>query len=134
MAFDQTITNGVVCLTFHGILDAEDLRRGAELFARMEAEFEPSPNRMADLSSVDRMDVDFGAVEALAAVRRIAPLKNKVKSAIIAPKPVLYGFARMFQTLNDNPDITLKIFRDRDLGWAWLNEAETTAGEDGNAK
>ena len=131
MAFDQTITNGIVCLTFHGILDAEDLRRGAELFARMEADLEPSPNRMADLSSVDRMDVDFGAVEALAAVRRIAPLKNKVKSAIIAPKPVLYGFARMFQTLNDNPAITLKIFRDRDMGWAWLNE--TTGGDEGNA-
>ncbi len=131
MAFDQTITNGIVCLTFHGILDAEDLRRGAELFARMEADLEPSPNRMADLSAVDRMDVDFGAVEALAAVRRIAPLKNKVKSAIIAPKPVLYGFARMFQTLNDNPAITLKIFRDRDMGWAWLNE--TTEGDEGNA-
>jgi hypothetical protein len=122
MAFDQTIVNGVLCFTFHGNLTAEDFRRGAELSAKAEAEFERAPNRMADLSSVEGLNIDFGAVEALAAVRRVAPLKNKVKSAIIAPRPVLYGFARMFQTLNDNPNIILKIFRDRDSGWAWLTE------------
>lgn len=121
MAFDLKITNGVICVTLNGVLNSEDLRGAAESFHKLEAQAAVCPNRIIDLSSVDEVNLDFGAVEKLAALRNTTPLKNEVKSAIVATKPVQYGFARMFQTLNTNPKICLKLFTDRDAGWAWVN-------------
>lgn len=120
MAFDVKIVDGIICLTFNGSLNSDDLWRVTDLYGKIESQAEVTPDRMADISLVDKVELDFGAVEAVAAIRQVAPLKNKVKSAIIAPKPVLYGFARMFQTLNDNPKITLELFRDKESCWAWL--------------
>jgi hypothetical protein len=120
MPFDLTVVDGIICLTFNGALSSDDLWRVSDLYAKIEAESKVSPDRMADISLVDKVELDFGAVEAVAAVRRGTMLKNKVKSAILAPKPVLYGFARMFQTLNDNPQITMELFRDKESCWAWL--------------
>jgi hypothetical protein len=120
MPFDLTVVDGIICLTFNGALSSDDLWRVSDLYAKIEAESKVSPDRMADISLVDKVELDFGAVEAVAAVRRGTMLKNRVKSAILAPKPVLYGFARMFQTLNDNPQITLELFRDKESCWAWL--------------
>ena len=120
MPFDVKIVSGIICLTFNGSLNSDDLWRVTDLYSKIEATAEVTPDRMADISLVDKVELDFGAVEAVAALRRSAPLRNTVKSAILAPKPVLYGFARMFQTLNDNPLITLELFRDRESCWAWL--------------
>jgi hypothetical protein len=42
--------------------------------------------------------------------RKAQTLANPVKSAAVAPQPVHVGFARMFQTLNEHPQITIEIF------------------------
>jgi hypothetical protein len=69
------------------------------------------------------LDLDFPKMEAVASRRRKAPLKNKVKSAIVAPRLDQFGFARMFATLNDNPNIEIQIFNDRDRALEWLGGA-----------
>lgn len=120
MPVDLKIVNGIICLTCTGNLSSDDLWRACDLYAKIEAEAETTPDRMADISLVDKVELDFGAVEAVAAVRRVAPLKNQVKSGIVATRPVLYGFARMFQTLNDNPKIVVELFRDTESCWVWL--------------
>lgn len=42
----------------------------------------------------------------------MVPFPNDFKSAIIVSTPVQRGMARMFQSLNDNPRITIRIFDD----------------------
>lgn len=84
-----------------------------------------SPDRVADLSTVEGVSLNFSAITNYAAARRTAPLKNKVKAAIVAPHPLQYGFARMFQTLNDNPDINMEIFTDTDSGLAWISAGKS---------
>jgi hypothetical protein len=37
---------------------------------------------------------------------------------------VQYGIARMFQSLNNNPWITIQIFEDRPSAMKWLDEVE----------
>jgi hypothetical protein len=120
MAFELKIEAGIAWIRFHGQLTSADLVGGAEGLAKMETEAEVAPDRISDLSSIDGLTLDFAAVEACASLRRSAPLKNLVKSAIIAPTPVQFGFARMFQTLNTNPKVTVRIFTDAESALAWF--------------
>ena len=129
VAFDSQIAEGIVYLTFRGYVTAEDIRDMVDLLAKIETEAKVSPDRIADLSAIEGMSLNFSAIIDYSVMRRKAPLKNKVKAAIVAPHPLQYGFARMFQTLNDNPDINMEIFTDKDSGLAWIS---TGQGSDGH--
>jgi hypothetical protein len=121
VAFDAKITSGMVFLTFRGQVTAEDIRDMTDLLKRIEIEARVSPDRMADLSLIEGISLNFSVITNYATARRTASLRNKVKAAIVAPHPLQYGFARMFQTLNDNPDIIMEIFTDKDSGLAWIS-------------
>jgi hypothetical protein len=120
VAFDSKIAQRIVYLTFRGCVTAEDLRDMADLFAKIETEARVSPDRMVDLSAIEGLNLNFSAIMNYAAARRNAPLQNTVKAAIVAPQTLQYGFARMFQTLNVNPDISMEIFIDQASGLAWI--------------
>ena len=120
MSHSIQILDGVVDIRLHGTVNSTELREVAEATGKIEEELPVSPNRIIDLSLVDEFQLDFREMEQIAKLRRTAPLKNKVKSEIIANKPVQYGYARMFQTLNDNPNIDLELFTDRAEGLAWI--------------
>jgi len=38
----------------------------------------------------------------------------------VASKPAQFGYARMYQTLNENPNIELELFINREKAMAWL--------------
>lgn len=124
MAFNPKISQDIVYLTFRGHVTAEDIRDMTDLITKIEAEAKVSPDRVADLTLIEGISLNFAAIMNYAAARRIAPLKNKVKAAIVAPHPLQYGFARMFQTLNVNPDISMEIFTDQDSGLAWISASK----------
>jgi len=121
VAFDSKMAQGIVCLTFRGYVMAEDIRDMVDLLTKIETEARVSPDRIVDLSAIAGISLNFSAITNYAAARRTAPLKNEVKAAIVAPHPLQYGFARMFQTLNDNPDINMEIFTDKDSGLTWIS-------------
>jgi hypothetical protein len=124
VAFDSKIAQGIVHLTFRAHVTAEDIRDMVDLLAKIETEARVSPDRIADLSAIEGISLNFSAIIDYAVMRRKAPLKNKVKAAIVAPHPLQYGLARMFQTLNDNPDIDIEIFTDRNCGLAWISASQ----------
>lgn len=111
-----------------GVIVAADLPGHAQDLARIEAGLPASPHRIADLTAVTGGDVSFDQVNGFAALRRTARLRNPVKSAIVVRTPVQFGVARTFQTLNDNPDITIRVFRDDAEARAWLRNTPATAG------
>lgn len=121
VAFDSQIAQGIVYLTFRGHVTAEDIRDMTDLLTKIETKAKVSPDRIADLSAIEGVSLNFSAIVNYAAARRTAPLKNRVKAAIVAPNPLQYGFARMFQTLNVNPDISMEIFTDKDSSLAWIS-------------
>jgi hypothetical protein len=124
VAFDSKIAQGIVYLTFRGYVTAEDIRDMVDLLTKIETEAKVSPDRIADLSAIEGISLSFTAITDYSANRRKAPLRNKVKAAIVAPHPLQYEFARMFQTLNDNPDINMEIFTDKDSGLAWISASK----------
>jgi len=43
-----------------------------------------------------------------------------IRSALVADKPIQFGFARMFQMLNDNPRVQIRIFGNLEEAQQWL--------------
>ena len=60
---------------------------------------------------------------ALALHRAQRPIPVPIKSALVALKPVHFGFARMFQMLNDNPRIQIRIFGNLEEAQQWLRSS-----------
>jgi hypothetical protein len=120
MAYEITIRDGMLCITYTGTLDARDFTRLANELAKLEQELPVTPSRLSDLSSCDHIDLDFAAMMAFTANKRTSPPKNPIKSALVAANPTQYGFARMFSALEVHPDIEIQIFPDADAAWAWL--------------
>jgi len=90
---------------------AADLEQLATEAEALEDSVPTAMDRISDITSVERFDVGFPAVSALALRRRVRKFSKGVKSAIIVQDLVQLGLTRMFQTLNDNPQIEIRILR-----------------------
>lgn len=111
-----------VRLNVSGVMTHEDLSRIAAEGARIEAESPATPHRLTDLSGLERLDLKFADVMELVQKRKAGQYRNPFKSAIVATTAEQHGFARMFQTLNDHPQITVAVFSDVAAAEAWLAE------------
>lgn len=120
MAIEFRPRAGVLVIEFSGLASTEDLRRLVEYTIELEAREPVSPDRLVDLSGVTELAFDFPSVEQLAQQRIARPPRNPIRSAVVAPRPVQYGVARMYQTLNTVPTVELRIFRERAAAEAWL--------------
>src|SRR6185503_13202409 len=79
---------------------------------------------LAELEAIERSEptAPLESIRELAARRRTAVLANPIKTAILTATPAALGFGRMFQTLNDNPAITIRIFESEADAVRWLLE------------
>jgi len=120
MAFTVEYKDPIFWITLSGSISGKDLMDGAALMAEEEAKHAVTPDRITDLTAVAEMQLGFDEIMSLAGLRRTIKFSNPFKSAIVAGNEAQMGFARMFQTLNNNPKIAIKIFSDRESALAWL--------------
>ena len=103
-----------------GVLDLRGLDAVVAEVERLESEPAGVKDRITDLTDLERIDVGFEEVFAVANRRAQRKVPTAIRSALIAVHPVHYGFARMFQMLNDNPRIHIRIFANREEALEWL--------------
>ena len=108
-------------ITFLGSIEPRDLSRVA-LEAKSYEGGDVVPHRITDLSRVDKLNISFEDVFQLAAARKLLRFSNTFKSALVVSSDIQMGYARMFQTLNDHPQITLRIFESAAAARVWLDE------------
>lgn len=113
---------GILRIVLPATLTAPELDRIVAALTELERSAAVCPDRMVDMSGVARFRVGFEEIFAAAETRRTHPPRNPIRSAFVAATPVQIGFARMFQTLNDHPRVTLRIFPDTATALAWLKE------------
>jgi hypothetical protein len=121
MAFEMRRENGLLKVAFSGTLTNDDLTRAGMEVAAIEAACDVVPHRIADVRPVERLEIDFRSILSFAEDRKRRQFPNAFKSAIVASDIVHFGFARMFQTLNDNAQITIAIFGDDASALEWLS-------------
>ena len=124
MAINIQIRDGVIEATFHGKITGEDFQQMTETLSDLESRLEVTPDRISDLSDAGFSELSSSNLVAFAASRGMAKLKNKIKSAIIAPESGQFGLARMFRAYNPNPDIEIMIFRDSASAYNWIGLRE----------
>lgn len=122
MPFSITLDGGVMRIVLTGTLTSEDLVRVADAMGEAEDAADVCPPRVTDLACVARFEVGFDDMFRLARRRRQQPPANPIRSAVVASTPVQIGYARMLQTLNDHPQVTMRIFGDADGALAWLTD------------
>jgi hypothetical protein len=105
-----------------GVLDRADLNAMAKEVERLE-DAGVLIDRITDLTSLERIDVGFEEVFAVAQRRAERNVTAPIRSALVANRPVQFGFARMFQMLNDNPRIQIRIFGNLEEAQQWLHSS-----------
>ena len=111
---------GLMEARFDGAITAKDFWRLDQLSREADAQLPASPDRILDISDATFELVEAELVRGIAVVREKEPLKNNVKAAFVAPKPEQFGMARMYQALNQNPALDIRIFKDAPSAYEWL--------------
>jgi hypothetical protein len=120
MPFEIRDDGQFVLMRLFGVLSHADLIAAAAQLERLEDESPAPKNRICDLTSLEEIEVGFQSVLEVAEARTRRPFAAPVKSAFIARRPVHFGFARMFQTLNTNPQIELRIVTSVEEALRWF--------------
>jgi hypothetical protein len=107
-------------VVFTGELTSTDLISGARDVAAFEKEQAIVPPRLMDLRPLTQLSINFNDVMNLATDRKSLRFSNSFKSAILVGNTVQMGYARMFQSLNDHPQISIRIFTDEAEARTWL--------------
>jgi hypothetical protein len=120
MPYSITVENQVVRVALTGCITAGDLAALAAESKNYEHEVAVVPHRITDMTGIEELAIHYPDVSALAATRGQCRFPNAFKSAIIASSVNHLGYARMFQTLNDNPQIAVRIFPDEVSANEWI--------------
>lgn len=79
--------------------------------------FDPTFSQLWDFRHVSDVEVTNATLQELAGARSF---RAGAKRAVVAPKDVLYGMARMFQMLHGEAPEDLRVFRSIDEARNWL--------------
>jgi hypothetical protein len=85
---------------------------------------------LADFSEVVDFAITYADMLTYIERRRTQRFPNSIKSAVVVSRPVQVGFARMYQTLNTNPQVEIQIFATLAEAEAWLTADEAAEGSD----
>jgi len=113
-------------LTFTDELTADDCRALIDTIVALEQKLERTPNRLIDVSMINRFGVGYPDFESMARARSALPPKNPIRTAILAPSDLQFGIGRMFENLNQHPLVETCVFRDRAAALAWLGNSPRT--------
>ena len=122
MAYRLEMIDSVMHVDLRGEFTAEELIAVFGEIAGFEDSLPQTPNRIAYMSGLLTADLDYRVMDSLAMRRRQKRFPNAFRTALVAPNAVAYGFARMFQSLNTNPQIEIRIFSDERAALVWVSE------------
>lgn len=107
-------------IALQGRVSLADLQGALRELEALEASLTTLQDRLVDLTGVETTEVVGGDIFGIAERRKARSYPNAFRTAIVAPRPVQFGFARMFQTLNNHPFITIRVMTDEAEALAWL--------------
>jgi hypothetical protein len=122
MPFTLSVEPDFIRLAFVGTVTRADLLDMAGEAARIEATLDPTPDRLVDLTGVTTLEVGYPDIHLLASRRMASRLRNDVRSAFVVRRRADLGIVRMFQALNDHPQVTSRIFDAAEDAEVWLRE------------
>lgn len=120
MAHVITMDLDILRVTLFEALTPGDLAEIMREADEIERNLDPVPHRITIQNGVTDIQIGYKEIKAFAWHRREIRFPNVFRSAIVVSSPVQRGLARMFQTLNNNPQIVIEIFDDEGAALEWL--------------
>jgi len=120
MPFELTVKSGYFLVRCYGIVSPDDLVAMVQRAIEVESVHPDGIDRIADFRDVEVFNIQYATVSDFAKARRQQAFPRTVKSAIVADRPVAVGFARMYQTILNHPQIELCIFSTMEEAVAWV--------------
>ena len=120
MAYQIAIDNGTLVITMTGTLTRSDLEALATDVITLERDGTYTPSRVADMRDLADIAIGFPEMSRFAEISRNRPLERPVRTGIVVANTLQRGFARMFQILNEHPQVTVAIFDDATVARAWV--------------
>lgn len=120
MPVTHRIEERLVTIELQGGLSMAELLQAVQDLQALEASLDPTPDRLILVDAITTFEFNFDRMETLGEMRRKAVIRNPVRSAIVAGNDLQYGMARMFQSLNSHPNITVEVFRQESQARLWL--------------
>jgi hypothetical protein len=117
---------GMLRVRYSGRLTGADVH---ESLSEMDALVQPRerwPDNLVDMRGADISALGFPDIMSVAKRREAVTPPNPIRTAIVADHPSILGFARMFQSLNHNPNITIQVFADHTEAMTWLQAQPRT--------
>lgn len=120
MPFELTTPGTILFARLFGVFTAPELNHLATEAEIAEASHPLSLDRITDLTEVERFEVGFREIFYFAMRRGQQRFSRVVKSAIVVQEPVQLGIARIYETLNENPQIHICILRSVTEAMEWF--------------
>ena len=118
--FDQE--NNLVRITYTGEMSPADVLQSS-LQMQQHPEYRPGMHSLSDFSNMTFVDIDFDEVHKYSAhLSDIEQVRGNVRWAMISSNSVNFGILRMFEMLNDNSPIEMRVFDNGADARAWLSE------------
>lgn len=121
MPYRVALDEPFVRVWFFGILSGANLRDVADELRSHEHALGMVPDRLVDMSEMVATDAVFNLAILAARVRAVQRFPNPFRSALVAPKVEVAGFARIFRVLNRNPQIEVQVFEEVEAAERWLS-------------
>ncbi len=119
---------GLVHTTATGTLTDEDLADHKRALLR-DPDFKPGMKELSDVRAVEQLQVTVDGVRRLVALDKVqsADLVD-YQLAIVVSADLVFGMARMYETLTEDSVQDVGVFRDMEEAKAWLGVAGGSAG------
>jgi len=120
MPFAFTIPGDILFTRMFGVFTASELDHLTSEVEIVEAEHPAAFDRITDVTAVERFDVSVRDIYHFAVRRSVQTFSRTIKSAIVADHPIQVQIAQLYQSLNENPQIQLRIFQSVADAKEWL--------------
>jgi len=129
MPFELTTPGAILFARVFGVFTAPELNHLAWEAEIAEASHPVSLDRITDLTAVERFEVGFREIYYFAIRRSAQRFSRIVKSAIVVQEPVQLGMARVYEAVNENPQIQIRILRSVTEATEWFGDRKGEANE-----
>src|SRR5258708_4473347 len=129
MPFELTTPGATLFARVFGVFTAPELNHLATEAEIAEACYPVSLDRITDLTAVEDFEVGFREIYYFAIRRSAQRFSRVVKSAIVVQEPVQFGIARVYETLNENPQIQIRILRSLADAREWFADPKGAPNE-----
>ena len=122
MPFRIEILPEYVHVEWYGNLVNSDLFNLGMEMPRIGEQLRRAPNVLHTFEGVETVKLEVDAMQAHGRKLARTVLPNPSRTASFCDRPLVYGVARMMQSLNTNPMLQMEVFSSREEAIAWLRQ------------